>query len=72
LRRRGFEVLPSQANFVLARRPGQVLEGSYRSIREQGILVRYFPTPELRDALRISVGTDEEVDALLRAVDAST
>lgn len=72
LRRRGFEVLPSQANFVLARRPGQVLEGLYRSIREQGILVRYFPIPELRDALRISVGTDKEVDALLRAVDAST
>jgi histidinol-phosphate aminotransferase len=68
---RGFEVLPSQANFVLARRPRQVLEGLYRSIREQGILVRYFPIVELRDALRISIGTDDEIDALLRAIDAS-
>jgi histidinol-phosphate aminotransferase len=43
----------------------------YRSIREQGILVRYFPIVELRDALRISIGTDDEIDALLRAIDAS-
>jgi histidinol-phosphate/aromatic aminotransferase/cobyric acid decarboxylase-like protein len=32
--------------------------------------VRYFAIPELRDALRISVGTEEETDELLRAIDA--
>jgi histidinol-phosphate aminotransferase len=69
LRQRRFEVLPSQANFVLARRPGKVLERLYLAIRERGILVRYFAVPELRDALRISVGTDAEVDALLAAID---
>jgi histidinol-phosphate aminotransferase len=64
----GFEVLPSQANFVLARRPGEDLSGVFEQLRERGILVRYFATPMLRDALRISVGTDDEIDALLSAL----
>ncbi len=65
----GFEVPPSEANFVLARRPGERLEGLYRALKQQRILVRYFDTPELHDALRITVGTDEEIDLLLRAVE---
>lgn len=68
LRNLGFAVLPSQANFVLARRPGQSVEAVYLGLKERGILVRYFATPELRDALRISVGTDAEIDALLEAL----
>jgi histidinol-phosphate aminotransferase len=71
MRRRGFDVLPSQANFLLARRPGEVLEDLYLRIRARGVLVRYFAVPELRDALRISIGTDEETDALLAALDAA-
>jgi len=71
LRQRGFEVLPSQSNFVLARRRGEVLENLYLRIREGGVLVRYFAIPELRDALRISIGTDDEIDTLLSVVDAS-
>jgi histidinol-phosphate aminotransferase len=71
LRKRGFEVLPSHANFILARRPGEVLDDLYRGIRERGVLVRYFAIPELRDALRISIGTEEETDALLDAIDGS-
>jgi histidinol-phosphate aminotransferase len=70
LRGRGFVVLPSQANFVLARRPGSNLEPVYSGLKERGVLVRYFATPELADALRISVGTDVEIDALLAALDA--
>jgi len=69
LRGRGFEVLPSQANFILARRPGEVLEDLYLRIRDRGVLVRYFAIPELRDAMRISIGTEEETDTLLAAVD---
>jgi histidinol-phosphate aminotransferase len=69
LRQRAFSVLPSQSNFVLARRAGQDLEGLYRALKSKGILVRYFPTPVLRDAVRITVGTDEEIDALLHALD---
>jgi histidinol-phosphate aminotransferase len=68
LRDLGFEVPPSQANFVLARRAGEDLHGLFSSLKEKRILVRYFATPELRDALRITVGTDEEIDALLAAL----
>jgi histidinol-phosphate aminotransferase len=68
LRERGFAVLPSHSNFVLARRPGRSLEGVYHALKARGILVRYFATPELFDALRITVGTDTEIDALLDAL----
>ncbi len=68
LRAFGYEVPPSQANFVLARRPGIDQRATYEALKARRILVRYFATPELRDALRISVGTDAEIDALLRAL----
>ncbi|MGH7789945.1 MAG: histidinol-phosphate transaminase [Candidatus Binatia bacterium] len=70
LRALGFEVPPSQANFVLARRPGHSLRSVYETLKQRRILVRYFDTPELADALRITVGTDAEVDALLDALTA--
>jgi histidinol-phosphate aminotransferase len=66
----GFDVPPSQANFVLARRRGRDLRDLYESLKARRILVRYFATPELYDALRITVGTDDEVDALLAALTA--
>jgi histidinol-phosphate aminotransferase len=64
----GFVVPASQANFVLARRPGRSLRGVFEALRERRILVRYFDRPELADALRITVGTDDEIDALLGAL----
>ena len=69
LRAHGFTVLPSQSNFVLARRPGHRLEGLYGDLKARGVLVRYFPTPELHDAVRITVGTDAEIDTLLAALE---
>lgn len=68
LRELGYEVLPSQANFVLARVRGCDMCPVYERLKDLGILVRHFPTPELHDALRITVGTDAEVDALLAAM----
>ncbi len=70
LRALGWQVPPSAANFVLARRPGHDQRATYEQLKAQRILVRYFATPELRDALRISIGTDEEIDALLDALTA--
>jgi histidinol-phosphate aminotransferase len=69
LRRLGFIVPPSQANFVLARMPGRDLAPVARGLRRAGILVRHFATPLLRDALRISIGTPTEMDALFRALE---
>jgi len=61
----GYRVPESQANFVLARRPGVDQAPVAAALAERGVLVRHFPTPRLRDALRITVGTDEETDVLL-------
>ena len=68
LRQLGFTVLPSEANFVFARRPGRDLRAVYESLKQRRILVRHFATPELYDALRITVGRDNEVDTLLAAL----
>src|SRR5262249_36532155 len=62
----GFRVLPSEANFVLARRPGEDLAPVARALAARDILVRHFAT--LADGLRITVGTDDEIAALLAAL----
>jgi histidinol-phosphate aminotransferase len=68
LRKLGFVVTASQANFVLARIPGRDLAPVMRGLRRAGILVRHFPSPLLRDALRISIGTPKEMQALFAAL----
>ena len=68
LRKLGFEVPPSQANFVLARMPGRDMAPVTRGLRRAGILVRHFATPLLQDALRISIGTPAEMNALFKAL----
>jgi histidinol-phosphate aminotransferase len=68
---RGFSVLPSETNFVLARKPGVNLAGHQARLKEQGVLVRYFPVPELCDALRITVGTDQEIERFFAALDSA-
>jgi histidinol-phosphate aminotransferase len=65
---RGWEVLPSAANFVFARRPGEDQGPAQARLRERGVLVRHFATPRLADGLRITVGTDEEIDRLFAAL----
>lgn len=68
LRRMGFAVPPSAANFVLARLAGHNLEGVARQLRRQGILVRHF-ADILPDALRISIGTPGQMARLFRALE---
>lgn len=68
LGRLGFHVLPSEANFVLARRPGEDMGVVQRQLKDRGVLVRYFDVPRLRDALRITVGTPEEIEVLFEAL----
>ena len=64
----GFAVPPSQANFVLARKAGEDLGPLYEALRRRGVLVRHFATPDLYDALRITVGTDDDVALLVRVL----
>jgi histidinol-phosphate aminotransferase len=62
----GLDVVPSQANFIFARlKSAEKAAGAYRFLKEKGILIRYFPARLLDDGLRITVGTDAEIDALL-------
>jgi histidinol-phosphate aminotransferase len=68
LRGLGFHVLPSEANFVLARRPGVDLGPVARALAARDILVRHFAVPALQDALRITVGTESETAAVLEAL----
>lgn len=70
LKRLGFLVYASQANFVLARRAGENLRGLYEALKRRKILVRYFDAPGLQDSLRITVGTTQEIKTLLREMEA--
>jgi len=64
----GFQVPPSQANFIFATPPAFAAEQWLEKLRQQKILIRWFNHPEIKNSLRISIGTDAEADALLRAV----
>jgi histidinol-phosphate aminotransferase len=68
LRALGFGVTPSQTNFIFARPPQFPAVAWLRKLREKRVLVRWFSAPETRAFLRITIGTDAEADALLRAV----
>lgn len=69
LRQRGFEVLPSQANFVFARHPGHSGADLAKALRERAVLVRHFAKPRISDFLRITIGTPEECDRLIAALE---
>jgi len=64
----GFRVLPSQANFVFAAPPaGKGGQEFFTALRERGFLVRHFNKPRIVDYLRISMGTDDDMNAFLEA-----
>ncbi len=64
----GFHTFPSQTNFILTRPPGAPAETWLQQLRERKILVRWFSAPEVKDYLRISIGTPAEMQALVKAV----
>jgi histidinol-phosphate aminotransferase len=68
LKEAGFEVLPSLANFVFARHPAHEGAALAAALREQAVIVRHFSAPRIADYLRITVGTDEQIDRLLSAL----
>jgi histidinol-phosphate aminotransferase len=70
LRKMGFYVYPSHANFVMARKKEQNLKAVYERLKSKKILVRYFDIPGLQDSLRITVGTPQEIRALLKEMKA--
>ena len=65
----GFEVIPSAANFVFARLPGYSAEQLGSALRQRKVLVRYFNKPRIDQFLRITIGTDQEQQVLITALD---
>jgi len=65
----GFDVLPSQTNFLLARPPRYPAEEWLEKLRARRILVRWFANPAVRDYLRITIGTEAEAKALVLAAE---
>lgn len=64
----GFDVIPSAANFVFARHPGQDAVKIAQFLRERSIIVRHFKLARIDQHLRITVGADAECAALLDAL----
>jgi histidinol-phosphate aminotransferase len=65
----GFEVLPSAANFVFARHPENDAAEIAEGLRENKVIIRYFDKPGIEQFLRISIGTKEENQQMLAAMD---
>ncbi|WP_407545637.1 histidinol-phosphate transaminase [Acinetobacter baumannii] len=64
----GFNVLPSKANFIFATHSQHDAGQLAQKLREQGIIVRYFNKPRIKQFLRITVGTDEQNARLVQTL----
>ena len=72
LKKAGFSVLASKANFVFVKHP--FLSGGtlYSELKARGILVRYFDKPRLTDFVRITVGFAEDMNKTLSVIEKIT
>ena len=64
----GFEVLPSKANFIFARHPAISGADLYSGLRQRGILVRHFTKARIKDFVRITIGTQAQMEKLAEAL----
>ncbi len=65
LKKLGFDCTPSQANFVWCHHPDRPARQLYEQLKSDKVLVRYMDYAGWGDGLRVTVGTDEQIDALL-------
>lgn len=61
----GFDVIPSQANFLLVRPPRITAKAFYLALKDRGVLVRYFSDPRIADRVRVSIGSEQEMQVFL-------
>ena len=64
----GFSVLPSQTNFLFARHPKRSAAELFARLKEKGIYVRYFASDRIDEYLRISIGMEDQMDTLCKAL----
>lgn len=69
LRKRGFTVLDSCANFIFAKHPGLPGKQLYLDLKAKGILIRHFDTQRLTDYIRITIGSEAEMAAFIQTID---
>ena len=62
----GFTFADSKANFIFASHPDKKAEDIFNALRKENIFVRYFKKPRIDNYLRITIGTDEEMDTLIQ------
>jgi histidinol-phosphate aminotransferase len=68
LRELGFTMPDSKTNFLFVKHPGMDGGLLYRKLKERRILVRHFDTPKLKDYNRITIGTKQQMEALVAAI----
>ena len=61
----GFEVLDSQTNFLMAAHPNKDMKEYFEYLKAQKVFIRYFNKPRINKYVRITIGTDEEMDIFL-------
>ena len=64
----GFETIPSSANFIFTKHPKHDAAVIAAKLREKHIIVRHFKLPRIDQYLRITIGTDEQCDELVKAI----
>ena len=62
----GFEVVPSSANFILIRHPGFAGRDLLEGLKARGVLVRRFGNERIVDHLRVTIGSDDEMAAFVQ------
>lgn len=64
----GFQVFPSQSNFLFVTHPAIKAQKLFEALRKENIFIRYFSLPRIDNHLRITIGTEEEMNLLLEAI----
>jgi histidinol-phosphate aminotransferase len=64
----GFDAIESKANFIFISHPNYDAKELFVSLKEKGILVRHFNKPRINKFLRVSIGTDEEMDTFYKVI----
>ena len=64
----GFKVLDSKSNFIFASHPDYSAKSLYEELKNRGILVRYFSKERIKDFVRITVGSKEQMQSVVSEI----